>query len=155
MNKVPLMQDPSSEELLRATKRHRVQMFARSMTEIEELRLEQMEKLKRALRLEQLPKNLNISDPRIRPLLNPKVRAVVEAFPHQAEDIVRKYGLNSDEFNKMLDETHRNPVFRWKVKSCLEKNGPSHAKKHATLSPISNSDDPKLNTNLENGSTNQ
>ena len=122
MEKVPLMLDPSSQELLQATKRHRVQMFAKSMTEIEELRLEQTEKLKRYLNMERLPENLNISDPNIRPLLSSKVRAVVEAFPHQAEEIVRKYGLNSDEFNKMMEETQRNPMFRWKVKSYLEKN---------------------------------
>ncbi len=43
------------------------------------------------------------------------MRSVIEAFPLQAEEIVKKYGLNSDEFNQMLEETKGNPIFRWRV----------------------------------------
>lgn len=115
MDKIPIIQDPNSKKLLQSTKRRRVQMFVRSITEIEELRSEQMERLKRALNIDKLPSDINLCDPNVLPLLNPKVKAVIEAFPLQAEVIVKKYGLNSDEFNQMLEETRGNPVFRWRV----------------------------------------
>ena len=47
-------------------------------------------------------------------------RAVVEAFPLQAEQIVKKYGLNSDEFNRMLDEAKANPLFRFRVEKYMK-----------------------------------
>jgi len=121
MDRIPLIEDPSSEQLLRARRRERVQMFARSMTDIEVLRAEQQEKLKRALNVDRLPEGINICDPAILPILSPKVRAVCEAFPLQAEEIVKKYGLNSDEFNQMLQETRGNPIFRWRVKKYMGK----------------------------------
>lgn len=121
MDKVPIIEDPESEKLLKSHRRRRVQMFARSMTEIEELRTEQIERLRKALNIEHLPAGFNICDPNILPLLNPKVRAVCEAFPLQAEEIVNKYGLNSNEFNQMLEETRGNPVFRWRVKKYIGK----------------------------------
>ena len=121
MDRVPLIEDTQSQELLKAHRRKRVQMFARSMTEIEDLRGEQLNALTRSLRVDRFPENLNICDPRVLPILSPKVRAVCEAFPLQAEQIVKKYGLNSDEFNEMLEETHTNPVFRWRVNQYMEK----------------------------------
>jgi hypothetical protein len=90
-------------------------MFVRSITEIEELREEQTEKLRKSLNIDKLPSNVNLCDPNVLPLLSPQVRSVIEAFPLQAEEIVKKYGLNSDEFNQMLEETRGNPVFRWRV----------------------------------------
>jgi len=33
-------------------------------------------------------------------------------FPVKAEEIVKRYGLDSDEFNRMLEETRSNPIFR-------------------------------------------
>ena len=92
-------------------------MFARSISEIEELRQDQIDRLRRALQIPALPDGINICDPKLTPLLSPKVRAVCEAFPLQAEEIVRKYGLNSDEFNEMLEKTKTNRIFREKVKS--------------------------------------
>lgn len=115
MDKIPLIQDPNSKKLLQSHRRRRVQMFVKSITEIEELRTEQTDRLKRALNIDKLPSNMDLCDPNILPLLSPKVRAVVEAFPLQAEVIVKKYGLNSDEFNQMLEETRGNPIFRWRV----------------------------------------
>ena len=96
-------------------------MFARSISEIEELRNEQMAALINSLRIDRIPDGLNICDPQVLPILSPKVRAVCEAFPMQAEQIVKKYGLNSDEFNAMLEETQTNPVFRWRVNQYMEK----------------------------------
>jgi len=122
MERVPLIQDPSSVELLKAHKRRRVQMFARSMTEIEELRAEQTEKLKRALQIDHLPEGINICDPQVLPILSPRVRAVCEAFPFQAEEIVKKYGLNSDEFNKMLEETKNSIIFRWRIRKYMDRS---------------------------------
>jgi hypothetical protein len=121
MDKVPIIEDPESEKLLKSHRRRRVQMFARSMTEIEELRTEQIERLRKSLNIEHLPAGFNICDPNILPLLNRRVRAVCEAFPLQAEEIVNKYGLNSNEFNQMLEETRGNPVFRWRVKKYIGK----------------------------------
>ena len=89
-------------------------MFCESMSEIEQLREAQIGRLKRSLHVDEFPA-VNISDPILLPFLSPKVRAVVEAFPLQAEDIVRKHGLESEEFNKMLSETKANPIFRWKI----------------------------------------
>jgi len=122
MDKIPLIQDPNSKKLLQSHKRRRVQMFVKSITEIEELRSEQMEKLRRALNIDKLPPHMNLCDPNVLPLLNPKVRAVIEAFPLQAEVIVKKYGLNSDEFNSMLEETRGNPIFRWRVQRFKKKS---------------------------------
>jgi hypothetical protein len=96
-------------------------MFCESMTEIEQLREDQLERLKRSLHVEKLPENMSLTDPAVKPFLSPKVRAVVEAFPLQAEAIVKKHGLHSDEFNRMLDQTKRNPSFRWKVEKEMKK----------------------------------
>jgi len=115
MDKIPLIQDPNSEKLLQSHKRRRVQMFVQSITEIEELRSEQITRLKKVLKIDKLPPNMNLCDPNVLPLLSPQVRSVIEAFPLQAEVIVKKYGLNSDEFNQMLEETRGNPIFRWRV----------------------------------------
>jgi len=119
-NRVHILTDPKSSQLLNAHRRHRVQMFARSISDIEELRNDQMDRLKKALQIPTLPEGVNICDPNVLPLLSPRVRAVCEAFPLQAEDIVRKYGLNSDEFNEMLEKTKRNPLFRRRVKSEMQ-----------------------------------
>ena len=115
MDKVHVHDDPLSQKLLRAHRRRRIQMFARSMTDIEELRKEQQEKLRKALNLDRLPEGISICDPLIQPLLSPKVRAVCAAFPIQAEEIIDKYGLNSEEFNQMLDESKNNPLFKFQV----------------------------------------
>jgi hypothetical protein len=121
MDKIPLIEDPNSEEMLRANKKRRMQMFAKSMHDIEELRQEQTEKLLKALSIDSLPESVNISDPKVLPFLSPQIRAVVEAFPLQAEEIVKNYGLSSDEFNKMLQEANTNKIFRMQVDDQLKK----------------------------------
>ncbi len=121
-DKIPLIEDPNSKKLLQSHKRRRVQMFVKSITEIEDLRSEQMERLKRALNIDKLPPHMNLCDPNVLPLLSPQVRGVIEAFPLQAEVIVKKYGLNSDEFNQMLEETRGNPIFRWRVERFKKKS---------------------------------
>ena len=93
----------------------KVQLFCQSITEIEELRADQVQRLQKVLNVDKLPKSIRLSDPDLLPFLSPRVRAVVIAFPLQAEDIAKKYGLDSDEFNKMLRETRSNPVLRWKI----------------------------------------
>eukprot|EP00545_Synedropsis_sp_CCMP1620_P003665 CAMPEP_0119013210 /NCGR_PEP_ID=MMETSP1176-20130426/8152_1 /TAXON_ID=265551 /ORGANISM="Synedropsis recta cf, Strain CCMP1620" /LENGTH=276 /DNA_ID=CAMNT_0006966275 /DNA_START=28 /DNA_END=858 /DNA_ORIENTATION=+ len=115
MDRIPLVDAPASAKLLKATRRQRVEMFCESMQEIEQLRADQMAKLKRSLHVQQLPPGISLSDPGVMPFLSPKVRAVVEAFPLQAEQIVKRHGLNSDEFNKMLDQAKGNPLFRYRV----------------------------------------
>lgn len=100
--------------------RDKVQMFCESMNEIEKLRTGQVERLKRALQADDFPTNINISDPQLLPFLHPKAKAVVQAFPLQAEAIVKKHGLNSEEFNNMLHASKSNPIFRWKVQKHLK-----------------------------------
>jgi hypothetical protein len=96
-------------------------MFARSITEIEELRSDQMEALRQSLQVERFPPGFDLSDPNVQPLLHPEVRAVCEKFPVKAEEIVKRYGLESEEFNRMLEETKGNPIFRWRVQKYVEK----------------------------------
>jgi hypothetical protein len=99
MDKVPLIEDPVSAKLLKAHKRRRLQMFAKSLTEIEELRGESLEQLRKGLNLEAIPVAFRICNPSILPLLSPKIQNECNSFPNAAENIVKKYGLNSIEFN--------------------------------------------------------
>lgn len=122
MRKLPLIEDPNSKQLLKSQRRKRLQMFVQSSIEIEDLREEQTKRLQNVLNIKSLPSNIKISDPAILPVLDPRVRAVVEAFPLQAEEIVKKYGLNSDEFNEMLEENSKNPIFQRKVKNYTQKH---------------------------------
>jgi len=122
MGKIALIEDPNSKHLLKSHRRQRLQMFVKSITEIEDLRTEQIKRLQNALSLDVLPSSVSISDPALLPILDPKIRAVVEAFPLQAEEIVKKYGLNSNEFNQMLEESKNNPIFRNKVKKYMQKH---------------------------------
>lgn len=123
LERIPLFNDPSTKKLLASTKhkRHRVQMFARSITEIEDLRSDQMEALRQSLKVERFPAGFDLTDPQVLPLLHPEVRAVCEKFPLKAEEIVKRYGMESDEFNRMLEETRGNPLFRWRVRKYVEK----------------------------------
>mmetsp|Transcript_16473 Transcript_16473/g.34448 ORF Transcript_16473/g.34448 Transcript_16473/m.34448 type:complete len:457 (-) Transcript_16473:131-1501(-) len=128
LERVPLLEDPTSKKLLQSHRRHRVQMFARSITEIEDLRADEMEALRQSLHVDRFPPGFDLSDPNVQPLLHPEVRSVCEAFPLKAEEIVKRYGLESDEFNKMLEETKRNPIFGWRVKKYVEKVEEERAK---------------------------
>ncbi|KAL7537109.1 hypothetical protein ACHAXR_007590, partial [Thalassiosira sp. AJA248-18] len=130
LEKVPLLEDPSSKKMLQSQehKKYRVQLFARSIHEIEDLRSDQMEALRQSLQVEQFPPGFDLSDPNVQPLLHPEVRRVCEKFPVQAEEIVKRYGLDSDEFNRMLEETKGNPIFRWRVQKYVEKAEEESAK---------------------------
>lgn len=123
LDKVPLLDDPSSQKLLQSVehKKFRVQLFARSIHEIEDLRSDQMEALRQSLQVERFPTGFDLSDPNVQPLLHPEVRRVCEKFPVEAEEIVKRYGLGSDEFNRMLEETKGNPIFRWRVQKYVKK----------------------------------
>ena len=114
MDRTPLLGDESSE-LAAVRQRNKVKMFCQSMSEIERLRSDLTNRLKKKLRVDSFPSACNISDPSLMPFLSSRVRAVVEAFPLQAEEIVKKYGLETQEFNKMLSESRSNPLFRWRV----------------------------------------
>jgi Domain of unknown function (DUF4168) len=119
MDRISLVEDSVFERPKRVSGKRRVELFCNSMKEIEKLRLNQMKKLKRSLQVQELPSGMSLSDPKVIPFLSPKVRAVVEAFPLQAELIVQKYGLSSDEFNRLLDQTKANPLFRFRVENYL------------------------------------
>lgn len=69
-----------------------------------------------ALQVDSIPENIKLCDPSILPFLSPKVKAVCEAFPLQADEIVAKYGLNSKDFNGMLQDAKVDSVMRWKIK---------------------------------------
>ncbi|CAB9505832.1 expressed unknown protein [Seminavis robusta] len=98
----------------------KVRLFCESIKDIEKLRGDQVDRLKKSLQVETFPSSISISDPTLLPFLSPKVRAVVKAFPLQAEDVVKKNGLDSTEFNSMLQEVRSNPIFRWKVQKLLK-----------------------------------
>ena len=132
LDRTPLIEDPGSAALLRSVPRDKLQLFSESLTEIEQLRADQVKRLTRALHVDKFPEHVHISDPNLLPFLNPKVRAVVEAFPYQAEEIVKRHGLQSDEFNKMLDETKSNPIFRWKIQKHIKSEGGSEQKARAS-----------------------
>jgi hypothetical protein len=117
LDKMPLIQ---ASDVLEPYPKDKVQRFTECMTEIEQLRGGQIERLKRSLHVNEFPGHINISDESLLPFLSPKVRAVVEAFPLQAQEIVERHGLESDEFNQMLQETKTNPIFRWKIEKKMK-----------------------------------
>jgi hypothetical protein len=134
MDKYPMIEeDPRINDGMQDYQRDKVQLFCDSMSEIEQLREDQIERLKRALHVDTFPVSLSISDPGLLPFLSPKVRAVVEAFPYQAEDIIKKYGLDSDEFNEMLAETKTNPTFRRKVQKHIKNVGQHAPRRHGQV----------------------
>lgn len=121
LERIPIVEDPATEQILKSGGKKRVGMFCDSMVEIEQLRTDQLERLKKSLKVDKLPSNISLTDPTVMPFLSPKVRAVAEAFPLQAEEIVKKHGLQSDEFNNMLEQTKSNPMFRWRVENEIKK----------------------------------
>lgn len=123
---VPKKQLPRKALPRKSERSKRISAFSNSIAEIEQLRESQMEKLQRALNVDKLPRSMKISDPSVTPFLSPKVRAVVEAFPLQAEEIVKKHGLNSKEFNQMMQDTRTNPIFRYTVQSKMKKRNPKN-----------------------------
>lgn len=108
-------------ELIPKQARNKIVDFCDSMKEIEQLRNAQMNRLKKSLKVKEIPESLKISDTSLKPFLSPKVRAVVEAFPYQAEEIVKRNGLDPDDFNEMLRETQSNPAFRGLVDSYMKR----------------------------------
>jgi Domain of unknown function (DUF4168) len=91
------------------------QGFCDSLVEIEKLRSYQIDCLKRSLDVKKLPSKVDILDPALFPFLSPKVRAVIQAFPYQAGEIVRQHGLDSSEFDRLHQTVKTNPFFRWRV----------------------------------------
>jgi hypothetical protein len=132
LERIPVEEDPSSSKMLKMDKRKQVEMFCDSMVEIEQLRTEQLERLKKSLRVNKLPSDISLTDPNILPFLNQKVRAVAEAFPLQAEEIVKRHGLQSDEFNNMLVQTKSNPMFRRQVENEIKSKGAEKKTKKGT-----------------------
>ena len=123
MRRVALVEEdsPNKFEVLDSVPKDKVERFSESLAEIEDLRASQLERLVKSLKVDSFPEHIHISDPNLLPFLSPRVRAVVEAFPLQAEEIVKKHGLEADEFNKMLEETKHNSIFRWKIQKLVKK----------------------------------
>ena len=96
-----------------------IDAFARCLSEVEELREGNLEKLRQSLKVDYLPPV--ICDPNVRSLLDPRVRAVCDAFPLQAEEVVQRFGMGSDEFNALLDRLRSDPIFRFRVKRSMRK----------------------------------
>jgi Domain of unknown function (DUF4168) len=82
--------------------------FCQSMWEIEHLRQSQAEQLKRTLRVDGLPSPLEKNG-------LPIVRNAMEEFLASADHIIRQHGLETSEFNQLLERTKRNPFFQFKV----------------------------------------
>ena len=89
------------------------QMFCESMYEVEKLRRNLAEEMKRKFQLTELPSIT--SQAAIRPLLDSEVRSAIDSFPIMASKVVHKFGLNNDEFNELLRRTKASIFFRWKV----------------------------------------
>ena len=116
MEKVPLLEPPDAERKRKtAYARRKVRSFARSVAVIEELRGEQRELLRKSLNVERLPRAIGICDPFLLPLLSEKIQIACKSFPGRAEAIARKHGLEGGDFDKLLRETRRNPLMRWRI----------------------------------------
>jgi hypothetical protein len=96
-----------------------INTFARCLSEVEELREGNLEELRQSLQVDYLPPV--ICDPNVRSLLDPRVRAVCDAFPLQAEEVVQRFGMGSDDFNSLLDRLRSDPIFRFRVKRSMSK----------------------------------
>jgi Domain of unknown function (DUF4168) len=88
-------------------------MFCESMYEVEKLRRNLAEEMKRKFRLTELPSIT--SQATLRPLLDSDVRSAIDSFPIMASKVVHQFGLNNDEFNELLQRTKTSTLFRWKV----------------------------------------
>lgn len=121
MDRYPILAGGSLDEKgVGSVSNSKLQKFCQSMAKVESLRLVQAERLKAQFRMDgDLPSNL--SDPAMLPLLSSPAREMVESFPLAAAAIVQQYGLDCDEFNRMLSASHSNPIFRWKVKQQMQK----------------------------------
>jgi Domain of unknown function (DUF4168) len=115
LDRLPLGEASRRAALSRSVSGDKLRDFCQSMFEIETLRTVQAERLKHHLSIDELPADVSLGDPTLLPFLRPDVRAVVEAFPVAAEVIVKKHGLAAEDFNRMLEQTKANPIFRWKV----------------------------------------
>jgi len=127
MEKVPVLEDPDAERRMKAHSKRRIQNFAKSLSQIEDLRGEQRELLRRSLNVPALPKTIGICDPFLLPMLNSKIQQTCKQFPNRAEEIVQEYGLTVDDFNRLLLETRRNPLLRWRVTRYIKRTNGRNA----------------------------
>jgi len=124
LDRFPSNDNSPTTDWSRSIPRERVRSFSESLVDIEKLRLNQIQRLNELVQVDKLPEHVNLGDPDLLPFLNSTVRAIVEAFPRQAEEIVKEHGLHSHEFNKMLEETKSNPYFRWMVQKQIRSISP-------------------------------
>ena len=107
------------------SERARLDLFARAVTEVENLRTRNLSKIKSNLGVPVLPRGM-LGEESVRSLLDPRVRDVVDAFPLQAEELVRRCGMGSDEFNSLLDRARCDPVYRWRLRRAMaRRDGPA------------------------------
>ena len=107
------------------SERARLDLFARAVTEVEALRTRNLAKIKSNLGVPVLPRGM-LGEESVRSLLDPRVRDVVDAFPLQAEELVRRCGMGSDEFNSLLDRARCDPVYRWRLRRAMaRRDGPA------------------------------
>ena len=107
------------------SERARLDLFARAVTEVENLRTRNLAKIKSNLGVPVLPRGM-LGEESVRSLLDPRVRDVVDAFPLQAEELVRRCGMGSDEFNSLLDRARCDPVYRWRLRRAMaRRDGPA------------------------------
>ena len=124
---VVLATKQQEQESLGPVSRSKLQSFCESVLQVESLRRVQAERLQALFRDDDadfrsgdLPAHL--SDPALRPLLNPRARELVESFPEAAADLVQQHGLlDCDEFNRLLAASRSNPFFRWRVRRQIRK----------------------------------
>jgi len=132
MDRVPLEDKRTLMSRRVKVREKKVQTFAKSLREIERLRRAHVQKLTQALKVKALPSGVDMTDPQLLPFLHPHVRALIKAFPLQAEKIVSKYGLGVNEFNDILETSKTDNKLRWKIAN-YTKPGTQVAAKKTTM----------------------
>ncbi|KAG5176279.1 hypothetical protein JKP88DRAFT_265446 [Tribonema minus] len=99
----------------------KLRLFAKSLREVESLRMEQRRRLMETLEVDELPQGLCMT--RMARVSSPIVRRACEQFPLQAAAVVRANGLRTEEFNRLLQRAQKNLVYRYRVLRLVHKLG--------------------------------
>jgi len=91
----------------------RIELFAKSLKEIEALRIDHAQQIQQQFGMDTVPDCL--SKPEVFPVLNPKVQSLCLKFPLQAAEIAQANGFENEEFNQLLERARIDPIFRWRV----------------------------------------
>ncbi|CAM9114168.1 unnamed protein product [Chrysoparadoxa australica] len=94
-------------------KREVICMFAKSLKDVEDFRLEQREKLMNAMDCDTLPRVMCADD--MSGVAAPAVKRACSYFPRAAERLVESNGFSVQDFNALLARCHSNLAYRYMV----------------------------------------